>query len=64
VAPAVVTPAVVVSPAEAAVNPLPTAAAAGQANTDGQLTAGGAAGFAAVFALGAGFVLRRRQSEI
>jgi hypothetical protein len=63
-APVVVTPAVVVSPAEAAVNPLPTAAAAGQANTDGQLTAGGAAGLAAFLTLGAGFVLRRRHGEV
>jgi hypothetical protein len=62
--PPVVAPAVVVSPAEAAVNPLPTAAAAGQANTDGQLTAGGAAGLAAFLTLGAGFVLRRRHGEV
>jgi hypothetical protein len=55
---------VIVSPAEAAVNPLPSAAKAGQANTDGQLVAGGAAGFAAFLALGAGFVLRRRHGEI
>jgi hypothetical protein len=61
VAPAV-TP-VVVSPAEAAVNPLPSAAAAGQAETDGQLVAGGLAGTAAFLALGAGFVLRRRHSD-
>jgi hypothetical protein len=63
-APVVAAPAVVVSPAEAAVNPLPTAAAAGQANTDGQLTAGGAAGLAAFLTLGAGFVLRRRHGEV
>jgi hypothetical protein len=59
-----VAPAVVVSPAEAAVNPLPTAAAAGQANTDAQLTTAGFAGFAAFLAMGAGFVLRRRHGEI
>jgi uncharacterized protein (TIGR03382 family) len=61
VAPAV-TP-VVVSPAEAAVNPLPAAAAAGQANSDGQLVAGGLTGTAAFLALGAGFVLRRRHGD-
>jgi MYXO-CTERM domain-containing protein len=57
---------VLVSPAEgvaAALNPLPTAAGAGQVDTSDQLAAGGFAGFAALLALGAGFVLRRRQSR-
>jgi hypothetical protein len=37
-------------------NPLPTAAAAGEANTDGQLVAAGTAAFAAFLVLGAGFL--------
>jgi len=47
--------------AEAGVNPLPAGAAAGQADTSSQLAAGGFAAFAAFLALGAGFVLRRRD---
>jgi len=54
----------VVSPAEAAAHPLPLAAAAGEANTSGQLAVGGFAAFAAFLALGAGFVLRRRHGEV
>jgi len=63
VAPVTVAP-VTVAPVEVAANPLPTAAAAGQANTSGQLFAGGLAAFAAFLALGTGFVLRRRQDEV
>jgi len=63
VPPVVVAPAVVVSPAEAVVNPLPVAAAAGEADTSGQLAAGGLAGMAAFLMLGAGSVLRRRRGE-
>jgi|GEM_PF-3318992 len=64
VAPAKAAVPVVVSPAEAAVNPLPVSADAGQADTSGQLAAAGLAGFAAFLALGAGFVLRRRRSDV
>ena len=63
VAPVTVAP-VTVAPVEVAANPLPTAAAAGQAITSGQLFAGGLAAFAAFLALGTGFVLRRRQGEV
>jgi hypothetical protein len=52
--------AVAVAPAVAN-HPLPTSAAAGQASTSGQLIAGGFAAAAALLALGAGFVLRRRN---
>jgi hypothetical protein len=45
----------------AAAHPLPKAAAAGQADTSGQLALGGLAAFAASLALGAGFGLRRRH---
>jgi hypothetical protein len=44
-----------------ATHPLPTAAAAGEANTGGQLAAGGFAALVASLALGASFVLRRRH---
>jgi len=44
-----------------AANPLPKAAAAGQADTSGQLALGGLAGFAAFLSLAAGFGLRRRH---
>ena len=54
----------VVSPAEAAAHPLPLAAAAGEANTSGQLAVGGFAALAAFLALGAAFVLRRRNGEV
>ena len=54
---------VVASPVEAAVNPLPVAAAAGQADSSGQLVAGGFVAFAAFLALGSGLVLRRRHGE-
>lgn len=70
VTPPVVTPPVAVAgvvaeaPAAAAVNPLPVAAAAGQADTSGQLVAGGFAAFAAFLLLGAGFVLRRRHGVL
>ena len=54
----------VVSPAEAVAHPLPLFAAAGEANTSGQLAVGGFAAFAAFLALGAAFVLRRRNGEV
>jgi hypothetical protein len=63
VASAVRTP-VVGSPPEAASNPLPLSSAAGRADTSGQLAAGGFAAFAALLALGAGFVLRRRRGDV
>jgi len=63
VSPAEGVAAVAAAPAAAGLNPLPTAAAAGQLDTSDQLVAGGFAGFAALLALGAGFVLRRRQSR-
>ena len=44
-------------------NPLPTSAAAGQADASGQLVAGGFAAFAALLALGSGVVLRRRYGD-
>lgn len=44
-----------------AANPLPKAAAGGQADTSGQLLAGGLTGLAALLALGGGFMLRRRH---
>ena len=44
-------------------NPLPTSAAAGQADTSGHLVAGGFAAFAAFLAVGAGVVLRRRYGD-
>jgi len=46
---------------ELAENPLPSGAAAGQADTSGQVAAAGSAAFAGFLALGAGFVLRRRS---
>jgi hypothetical protein len=53
---------VAAAPAAAArTNPLPTSAAAGQASTGGQLIAAAGVAFAASLALGAGFVLRRRN---
>jgi hypothetical protein len=48
----------------AAVHPLPTAAAAGEANTSGQIVAGGLAALLASLMLGAGSVLRRRRGEV
>jgi len=42
-------------------HPLPASAAAGEADTSGQLVAGGFAAFAAFLALGSGVVLRRRH---
>ena len=54
----------VVSPAEAAANPLPMAAAAGEASTNGQLAVGGFAAFAAFLAFGGASVLRRRHGEV
>jgi len=54
----------VVSPAEAAAHPLPLFAAAGEANTSGQLAVGGFAASAAFLALGAAFVLRRANGEV
>ena len=65
-APIVVSPAeaIAAAPAVATVNPLPLAAAAGQADTSGELAAGGLAGLVALLALRAGFVLRRRQSRV
>lgn len=54
----------VVSPAEAVAHPLPLFAAAGEANTSGQLAVGGFAAFAAFLALGAAYVLRRRNGEV
>jgi hypothetical protein len=58
---AVVNAPVVVSPAEVAAHPLPLAAAAGEANTSGQLAVGGFASLAGFLALGTAFVLRRRH---
>lgn len=52
---------VVVLPAEAV---LPAGASAGQVDTNGQVVAGGLAGFAAFLMLGAGSVLRRRRCEV
>ena len=63
VVPPVRTP-VVGSPTEAETNPLPLSSAAGQADTSRQLAAGGFAGLAALLALGAGFVLRRRHGDV
>jgi len=54
----------VAAPAAATVNPLPVSAAAGQADTSGQLAAGGLAGLGALLALRAGFLLRRKQSRV
>jgi len=48
----------------AATHPLPSAARAGDADTSGQLVAGGLAGIGALLAMGAGFVLRRREGEV
>jgi len=50
--------------AASATNPLPAAAAAGEADTSGQLALGGLAGLGALIAFGSAFVLRRRQSVI
>jgi len=47
-----------------ATNPLPAAAAAGEADTNGQLAVGGFAAFAALLAFGARFVLRRRHGVV
>jgi hypothetical protein len=47
-----------------ATHPLPTAAAAGQASTSGQLITGGLAAFAAFLAFGTRFVLRRRHGVV
>ena len=47
-----------------ATHPLPTAAAAGQASTSGQLIAAGFAAFAAFLAFGTRFVLRRRHGVV
>ena len=44
-------------------NPLPTAAAAGEADTSGQLVAGGFTAFAGFLMLTAGFLRRRRPCE-
>ena len=44
-------------------HPLPASAAAGEADTSGQLVAGGFAAFAAFLALGTGIVLRRRHGD-
>ena len=44
-------------------HPLPTFAAAGEADTSGQLVAGGFAAFAAFLALGSGLVMRRRHGD-
>ena len=44
-------------------HPLPTFAAAGEADTSGQLVAGGFAAFAAFLALGSVLVLRRRRGD-
>ena len=44
-------------------HPLPTFAAAGEADTSGQLVAAGFAAFAAFLALGSGLVLRRRHGD-
>ena len=48
----------------ATANPLPAGASAGQGDTSGQLVADGLTGLAALIALGAGFVLRRRHGVI
>lgn len=64
-APVVAVPeSVVVLGTSAAVNPLPMAAAAGEANSSNQLVSGGVTALAAFLALGAGFVLRRRDGDI
>jgi hypothetical protein len=55
------TPASVPGVVAAAANPLPKAAAAGQADTSGQLALGGLAALAGLLSLGAGFGLRRRH---
>jgi len=47
----------------AAAHPLPSAARAGDANTGGQLTAGGFAALAALLAFGSAFALRRRHGD-
>jgi hypothetical protein len=44
-------------------HPLPVSAAAGEADTSGQLVAAGFAAFAAFLALGSGVVLRRRHGD-
>ncbi|MEO6143679.1 MAG: hypothetical protein ABIP19_06835 [Dermatophilaceae bacterium] len=49
--------------ASGATNPLPTFAAAGEADTSAQLVAGGSAALAAFLALGSGAVLRRRHGD-
>ena len=51
------------APQAAQGNPLPTGAAAGEANTNGQLLAGGITAFAAFLAFGSGVVLRRRDGD-
>ena len=48
----------------ATANPLPASAAAGQANTSGQLVAGGLAGLVALLVMGAGLALRRRHGAV
>jgi hypothetical protein len=47
----------------AAAHPVPSAARAGEANTSGQLTAGGFAALAALLAFGSALVLRRRHGD-
>jgi hypothetical protein len=49
--------------ARRATNPLPTSAAAGEADTSGQLVAGGVTAFAGFLVLGTAFVLRRREGD-
>jgi hypothetical protein len=48
----------------ATANPLPAGASAGEADTSGQAAAGELTGLAALLALGAGFMLRRRRGVV
>jgi hypothetical protein len=63
VPPAEETPVIVLGVEEAA-NPLPVAADAGQADTNGQLVAGGLTGFAAFLMSGTGLVLRLCRGHV
>lgn len=64
VTPPVVTPPVVVAGVEAVANPLPVSAAAGDADTSGQLVVGGMAALGGLLMLGVGFMLRRRHGAL
>lgn len=61
--PTTTAPVTVLGVQAAVTNPLPVAAAAGQAETGGQLLAGGLAAIGAFLSLAGGFMLRRRRGE-